>query len=158
MIGENDAKPGPGEMIISVITGKVPGYAAGGRCFAAVKDVARGCVNALEKGIIGECYITGGTNLNYKDFFSLIGKIANVKPPKLKIPTFLAITFARIIEFSANIRKKKPMLTASMAKISGDGNYYSSEKAIRELDYPQTDLENALSEAIQWYQTHGYIK
>jgi dihydroflavonol-4-reductase len=50
------------------------------------------------------------------------------------------------------------MLTASMAKISGDGNYYSSEKAIRELDYPQTDLENALSEAIQWYQTHGYIK
>ena len=158
MIGENDAKPGTGEMIISVITGKVPVYAGGGRCFASVKDVARGCVNALEKGQIGECYITGGTNLCYKDFFALIGKIANVNPPKLKIPPFLAMVFAAISEFLANIRKKKPAFTIAMAKISRDGHYYSSEKAIRELDFPQTSLEIALSEAIEWYKTHGYIK
>jgi len=158
MIGENDSKPGPGEMIISVIAGKVPGYAAGGRCFASVKDVADGIVNALEKGRIGECYITGGTNLCYKDFFALIGKIAGVNPPKLKIPTFLAIPFAAIIELFARLRNKKPKLTLAMAKISGDGHYYSSKKAIRELDFPQTSLEKALCEAIAWYKDHGYIK
>jgi dihydroflavonol-4-reductase len=158
MIGENDSKPGSGEMIISVMTGKVPGYAAGGRCFVAVKDVAKGCVNALEKGRIGECYIMGGTNLCYKDFFALIGKIADVDPPKHKIPSFLAIIFAAIIEFMAHLQKKKPTLTTAMAKISGDGHYYSSLKAIRELDFPQTSLETALSEAIEWYKNHGYLK
>jgi len=158
MIGENDSKPGPGEMIISVIAGKVPGYAAGGRCFASVTDVANGIVNALEKGRIGECYITGGTNLCYKDFFALIGKIANVNPPNRNIPTFLAIPFAAIIELLARLRKKKPKLSIAMAKISGDGHYYSSEKAIRELDFPQTSLETALSEAIAWYTSHGYMK
>lgn len=158
MIGTNDSKPGPGEMIISVIKGKVPGYAAGGRCFAAVKDVAHACVSALEKGTIGECYISGGTNLSYKDFFTLIGEIAKVKPPKRNIPTFLAIGFAKILEFFAFIQKKKPALTSAMAKISGDGHYYSSEKAIRELNYTQTSLESALLEAIDWYQSHGYIK
>lgn len=158
MIGENDSKPGPGEMIISVITGKVPGYAAGGRCFSAVKDVAKAAVVALEKGRVGECYITGGTNLCYQDFFGLIGKIANVKPPKMKVSTFFAIIFAAILEFFASFGKKKPKLTIAMAKISGDGHYYSSEKAIRELGYTQTSLETALTEAIAWYKDHGYLK
>jgi dihydroflavonol-4-reductase len=158
MIGDNDSKPGPGEMIISVMRGKVPGYAAGGRCFSAVKDVANATVNAIQKGRVGECYITGGTNLCYKDFFALIGKVANVKPPKLKVSTFFAVIFAGIIEFFASLRKKKPKLSIAMAKISGDGHYYSSEKAIRELDYRQTSVELALTEAIEWYKIHGYIK
>ncbi len=158
MIGENDTKPGPGEMIISVIKGKVPGYAKGGRSFAAVKDVAVATVNALEQGVIGECYITGGTNLNYQEFFGLIGKLANVKAPKRKIPTWFALTFAAIIEGWAKLRKKKPLLTVTMAKISGDGHYYSSSKAIKQLGYIQTPVEVALSEAIKWYETHGYIQ
>lgn len=157
MIGENDSKPGPGEMIISVMKRKVPAYAAGGRSFASVKDAARACVDAIDKGKIAECYIAGGTNLNYKQFFSLIGSIANVKPPRVMIPTFLAIAFAVIIEVVAKLRKRKPLLTINMAKISGDGNYYSSDKAIRELGYQMTDVKVALAEAINWYQTHGYL-
>lgn len=157
MIGENDMKPGPGEMIISVIKGKVPAYAAGGRSFAAVKDVATTIVDAIDRGIIGSCYITGGNNLNYKQFFSLIGKIANVKPPKFQIPTFIAIVFASLLQLVAKLKKKKPMLTVTMARISGDGHYYASNKAIEQLGYVQTDTEIALREAIDWYQAHGYI-
>jgi len=158
MIGENDTKPGPGEMIISVMKRKVPGYSAGGRSFAAVKDVARACVNAIEKGVIGECYITGGTNLNYKQFFSLVAKQAGVKPPKAFIPKFIAVPFAAVVQFFAKIRKKKPLLSVTMARMSGDGHYYSSEKAIKELGYIQTGLDNALAEAIKWYDKHGYLK
>jgi dihydroflavonol-4-reductase len=157
MIGENDAKPGSGEMIISIINRKVPGYSAGGRCFAAVKDVAAACVSALEKGEVGQCYILGGTNLNYKEFFNLVANIAGVKAPKLKIPKFVAIVFASLIELMAKIRKKKPMLTKAMARISGDGHYYSSQKAIEKLGYVQTELKTALSEAIAWYRQHGYL-
>ncbi len=158
MIGENDSKPGPGEMIISVMTRKVPGYATGGRCFSSVKDVAQACVNAIDKGRIGECYITGGTNMCYNDFFSLIGKLTDVRPPKFKIPTWLAILFASLLEFFAFIQKKKPKMSRSMAKISGDGHYYSSNKAIKEIGYQQSNLEDSLSEAIQWYISHGYVQ
>ena len=157
MIGENDAKPGSGEMIISIINRKVPGYSAGGRCFAAVKDVAAACVGALEKGEVGDCYILGGSNLNYKEFFNLVANMAGVKAPKLKIPKFLAIVFASLIELIAKIRKKKPMLKKAMATIFGDGHYYSSAKAIEKLGYVQTKLETALSEAIAWYRQHGYL-
>ena len=157
MIGENDSKPGTGEMILSVMAGKVPGCAKGGRCFAAVKDVAQACVNALEKGRVGQCYITGGTNLCYRDFFALIGQVAKVRPPRRIVPTFLSVPMAAVMEGISRLRRRKPKLTVAMAKISGDGHYYSSLKAIRELDYPQTKLEEALSEAILWYRDHGYI-
>jgi len=157
MIGENDSKPGSGEMIISVIKGKVPGYSAGGRSFAAVKDVARACVAAIEKGDVGACYITGGINLNYKEFFSLVGKVAAVKPPQLKIPKFVAVIFATFIELFAKLRRKKPLLTKTMAKISGDGHYYSSNKAMKELGYIQSGLERALAEAIAYYKHRGYL-
>lgn len=158
MIGEYDAKPGPGEMIISVMKRKVPGYAVGGRCFSSVKDVAKACVNAIDLGKVGECYITGGTNLCYKEFFSLIGSCANVKPPKWKIPTPIAILFAALMEFIAWVVRKKPKLTRAMAKISGDGHYYSSAKAIRELGYSQSNLKDALKEAIEWYIDNGYLE
>lgn len=158
MIGENDSKPGPGELIISVIKGKMPGCPVGGRCYASVKDVASACVNAIDKGKIGECYITGGANLSYKKFYALIGKIANVKPPKIIIPTFITCSLAIVVEFFAKLRKRKPKFTYSVAKISKDGHFYSSKKAIQELDYPQTSLEIALTEAIEWYKNNGYIK
>jgi len=158
MIGEHDSRIGTGEMILSVINGEVPGYAAGGRCFAAVKDVAHACVNALTKGNIGEYYIAGGTNLCYKDFFELVAQIGGVKSPRLKIPGWLEIGVAAILELIAKIRKRKPKLTVTMAKISKDGHYFSSQKAIRELDLPQTELKKALQEAISWYGKHGYIK
>ncbi len=158
MIGDNDTKPGSGEMILKVIEEKVPGYAKGGRCFAAVKDVAVAAVNAIEKGKIGECYITGGTNMCYKDFFELVAHIAHVKPPKKMIPTWLAVMFGGLLEFIAKLRRKKPMLTRTMAKISGDGHYYSSKKAIKALNMPQTKLEDAVTEAITWFMVNGYIK
>lgn len=157
MIGENDTKPGPGEMIISVIKHKVPGYSAGGRSFAAVKDVALACVNAIDKGLIGECYITGGTNMNYKQFFSLIADKVGVKSPKIFIPKFVAVPFAALMQLAAKVRKRKPLLSVTMARMSGDGHYYSSNKAIKELGYEQTGLDKALDEAVKWYDEHGYL-
>ena len=158
MIGAGDAKPGTGEMILSVVDQKVPGYAAGGRSFAAVKDVAVACVNAIEQGQNGECYITGGTNLSYKSFFKLVAEIAGVRPPKRKVPYFLARVFAGLLEGIAKIRKTKPLLSIAMVRISKDGHYYASHKAIENLNYPQTDLIIALTEAIDWYDSNGYIK
>ena len=34
--------------------------------------------------------------------------------------------------------------------------YVSSEKAIYELGLPQTPVEQALAEAVAWFEDHGY--
>ncbi len=158
MIGENDSKPGSGQMIISIINQNVPGYAKGGRCFAPVKDVANAIVNAIDLGEVGQCYITGGKNLTYHEFFHMISQMTKVKEPKIKFPYMLSVIAACMMQIKAYFSHRKPKLTIAMAKISRDGHYYSSDKAIKDLNYQMTDLEVALQEAIHWYETNGYIK
>ncbi|MDD4184856.1 MAG: hypothetical protein PHI01_05540, partial [Candidatus Izemoplasmatales bacterium] len=70
----------------------------------------------------------------------------------------IAILFAALMEFITWVVRKKPKLTRAMAKISGDGHYYSSAKAIRELGYSQSNLKDALKEAIEWYIDNGYLE
>ena len=78
MVGEYDSKPGSGEMVLAIMNQRVPSYASGGRCVAYVGDVAIAAVNAISKGEPGECYIAGGENLCYKDFFKMIAEYAGL--------------------------------------------------------------------------------
>ena len=43
-----------------------------------------------------------------------------------------------------------------MALVACDGQYFSSAKAVAELNMPQTDIEIAISEAYDWFVKHGY--
>ena len=89
MFGAYDSKPGAGQMILSVYAGKTPGYTSGGKSYVAARDVAAAAANALERGEYGQCYITGGENLDYGEAFRLIAGTLGVKAPGLKIPNFL---------------------------------------------------------------------
>jgi dihydroflavonol-4-reductase len=157
MIGEADRKPGSGAMIVSLLKRKVPGFTKGGRSFAPVKDVAHAAVQALTKGQPGSCYIVGGTNMTYQNFFQLVSRIANVKPPKRYIPSFLAVITAFFMELIAKIKNKPPLLTVAMARLSSQGHYYDSSKAIAELGYEMTRIETAVEEAITWFRKNGYV-
>ena len=157
MIGPYDVKPSSGKMIISVIQGKVPGYAPGGRNFAYVRDVAQAIVNAVTMGRLGECYILGGTNLSYKQMFGKIASIFNVKPPKLGIPAFAVLIYGRILSIVGNMSGKEPVISYPLGVISNELHYYSSAKAVKELNMPQTDIEFAINEAVDWFKQENYL-
>jgi len=36
--------------------------------------------------------------------------------------------------------------------------FFDPSKAIRELELPQTPVEDALREAVEWYWVHGYAR
>ena len=157
MIGEFDSVPGSGKMITTVVKHEVPGYSRGGRCVVYAGDVAQAAINALHNGRLGECYIAGGENLTYKEFFDLITDLAGVSPIRIKIPMTLMLLFSSFLEFMAKINKKPPLLSRTMAEISGDKNYYSSQKAINELNLPQTPIREAIERSIGYFKEVGYI-
>ncbi len=157
MIGPYDVKPSSGKMIISVIQGKVPGYAPGGRNFVYVKDVANAIVSAITKGRVGECYLAAGVNLSYQDMFSRIAKIFNVKPPTLGIPGFAVLIYGRILSIVGKITKKEPVISYPLALISNEYHYYSNKKAVNELGMPETDIEFAINEAVEWFKEEKYL-
>ncbi len=158
MLGAYDSKPGSGAMILAIYNKKVPGYSPGGKNYVYVNDVATAIVNAIDKGRIGECYILGNKNMNYKEAFTLMANTVGVKPPKIKLPAFLAKTYGALSTAIAKTFGTTPTVSYNMAKIACDGHYFSVEKAVKELGLPQTSIEFAVKEAYDWFIENGYIK
>ena len=157
MIGPYDSRPSSGAMIVAAAKGKVPGYTRGGKNWVAVKDVAEGICQALEKGRIGECYIMGHQNLSYQEAFKIISGVVGRKPPAIPIPDFLAKAGGFMGSALASMTNRPPKLSYPMAWISCDGHYFSPEKAVKELQMPQTPLKIAVEEAFEWFCENGYI-
>jgi dihydroflavonol-4-reductase len=156
MIGPYDSKPSSGTMIMSVATSKVPGYTRGGKNYIYVKDVAVGIVNAFDMGEIGECYILGNNNMSYNEAFSMIADTLDAKRPGFYLPPSLAIIYSLIAEILSRLTGKPPDVSLPMAKLANDDCYYSSDKARKSLNLPQTDISIAILECHHWLQTNGY--
>lgn len=156
MWGPYDSKPGAGAMILAIYNKKVPAFAPGGRNYIYVKDVCVAIANALTKGKIGECYITGNENLNYKEAFTKIATVVGVKPPSFTIPGVLSKTYGWIGTQVGTITGKAPTVSYAMAQISCDDHYFSSQKAVTELGMPQTKIEIAIEDCFQWLEKNGY--
>ncbi len=156
MFGPYDSKPGAGAMILAIHSQKVPGYASGGRNYIAAKDVAVAIANALTMGRIGECYIAGHQNLNYKEAFETIAEVVGVKAPTLKIPAFASKIYGAMGSTYGNLFNKQPQVSYAMAKISSDEHFFSAQKAIDELNLPQTDIKIAIKECFDWLKENKY--
>lgn len=157
MIGPYDSKPGFGAIIIAICKERMPGCAVGGRNYIYVNDVAFGIANALEKSRIGETYIMGNQNLSYREIFDKIAHVVGVTSPKYKFPPFLIKALGLVSSIFSKITGKPPLFTPAVARIACDEHYYTAEKAIDELNLPQTSIEEAIREAYIWFKDNGYL-
>lgn len=158
MFGPYDSKPGSGKMILAIAEGKLPAYTSGGKNFVYAKDVAVAVVNGLKKGRVGECYIAGNENLNFKEITSLIANEVNSKPPKMATPDAVIKLAGWLSSALGSTFKFEPRISYPMALIACDGQYFSSQKAVRELNMPQTDIRIAVRETYKWFQENGYVE
>lgn len=156
MIGPGDSKPGSGAMMLRLRGRKFLPVSKGGRNFVAVKDVAQAAVNALKKGRIGECYICGNENLPYNTVFPLFAGIMGMNVPNVSIPSFFVLAYGAFSSVAAKITGKVPHVSFMMSRTSIKGSYYSTDKAIKELDLPQTPVKIAADEAYKWFEENGY--
>jgi dihydroflavonol-4-reductase len=157
MLGKYDNGNSSNKMILYMYKGKVPGYSPGGKNYVHVRDVAHAAVNALTLGREGECYITGGVNLSYRDSFRLIAETLNVKPPRLKMPRMVSIAFGVIQSIGSAVTSRPPAVSYRMARIGCEECYYSPQKAIRELQMPQTPIEQGILDSIEWFRERGLV-
>ncbi|MGI9533641.1 MAG: SDR family oxidoreductase [Thermodesulfobacteriota bacterium] len=137
---------------------KFPGYMDGTLNIVDVEDVAEGHILAAEKGKVGEKYILGNANLNIKEYFELLEKVSGVKAPGIKIPYFVAYGTAYLVE--RVIGKSFPNYTTmdlDSVKLSKFNWHVDCSKAISELGYKQTPIEETLSKTVEWFKNNGYL-
>ena len=156
-IGPGDVKPTPtGQMIVDFLRGKMWAYLDTGLNLVPVKDVAVGHRLARDRGHPGQRYILGGPNLSLREIFTLLGRIAGVRPPRLKVSPDLILPLAVALEWIADRSGRPPAIAADAIRMARKRMFFDPGKAIQELGLPQSSVEDALDQAARWFRANRY--
>ncbi len=158
LIGPYDVKPSSGKQILLIAKRRLPFYIEGKMNLVDVRDVARGMVDLLERGRIGERYILGGVNTTGKEFNRQVARQAGVRPPLLPMPFFIShwgskagdILFAKLL-------RRDPPVPGFFVEVLREMHHYDITKARKELGYKPGPIEPAIRDALQWFRTHHYL-
>lgn len=157
-IGPGDHKPTPtGKIIVDFLNGKMPAYLNTGLNLVHVRDVAQGHLLAMERGRIGHKYILGNQNMTLAGIFRLLEQISHLPAPRFRLPYRPVLCLAYINSVLSKITGSEPVIPFEGVKMAKRHMFFDSSKAIRELGLPQTSVQCALEEAVEWYETNGYI-
>jgi nucleoside-diphosphate-sugar epimerase len=138
------------------------GYIGGGRflgAFTYVENLADGLILAGTKpDASGEIFvITDGSAHTWRDYFELLCRELNIKPPPYSIPPWLVHTLAWTLESVyrlLRIRSRPPVTRYLAAHLTHD-YHFSIEKASRILGYsPAISFENAVRATADWYKAY----
>jgi dihydroflavonol-4-reductase len=158
--GPGDRAPTPtGTMILSVLKGQAKNYWQGGVCPVDVRDVARGHILAMEKGRVGQSYCLTNTEANSsnKDLLGLIGKIAGMEGvASQEVSAKVMLRVAWLMEMWSKVSGKAPMTTVKNTRYILQEGYVDASKAITELGMPQSPIETAIEDSINWFRENGY--
>jgi len=159
-VGPYDMRPTPtGRFILSFLNHRMPAYVNTGLNLVNVEDVARGHILALEKGRVGERYILGNQNLTFRAVLEMLGRLAGIRPPRVRIPFFLALAMGYFSEFFVGrVLRKTPWVTIEAVKAAREIRFFDCSKAIQELGFAPTPVEEGLEKAVRWFKENGYVK
>jgi len=156
-IGPWEVRPTPtGQLILDYLLRRMFATLDTGLNLVHVADVARGHLLAAQRGHVGEKYILGCHNLSLTEIFRILESVTGIRAPRVRMPHALIYVVALVNEGVARATGRPPRVPLSGVRMARKHMYFSAAKAVRELGLPQTPVEPALREAVDWFVAHGY--
>jgi dihydroflavonol-4-reductase len=158
-IGPFDIKPTPtGRIIVEAARGRIPASIETGLNVVHVDDVAAGHLQARTFGEVGRRYILGGDNLALADILVHIARQTGRDRKLWRLPRRPLFPIAVAAEILARFTGREPMITVDALKMARWRMWFSSARAERELGYRHRPAEQALDDALTWFQAQGYCR
>ena len=118
----------------------LPAYFDFGLNVVETDDVISGIIAAIKRGRPGERYLLTGENVDANRVFELSTKYFGIKKPGAKIPIWVLIPIAWLVELIAKIRHKRPKFHRGLARLARLRFFYTNDKAKRELGFDPKPL------------------
>jgi dihydroflavonol-4-reductase len=152
-VGDHDFKPTPtGKIILDYISGRMPAFLDTGLNFVDVADTARGHLQALETGRIGERYILGCENLTLRQLFLKLEQWSGVRAPGVRIPYALTYGAGVISTAWSSVTGREPRVPLDAVRMARKKMFVRHDKAQRELGYAPGPVDAAFQRAIEWFR------
>jgi dihydroflavonol-4-reductase len=148
----------PTRMILDFINAKIPAYLNCQFNLVDVRDVAMGHMLAAKYGRPGERYILGHENMTLGELLRLMEDITGLTMPKISVPYWLALIAGVFSELTADyITHRSPRASLTGVRLACHPMHFDSGKAIKELNFPQSSLRQALTDEVAWLDNEGLV-
>jgi NAD+-dependent farnesol dehydrogenase len=146
--------------IIPFLNGTMPfGMAIRAWSYAFVQDVVQGFVKVVEGNPPSRRYILGGDNRSGQQFYLALQTATGRKPPRWNIPLGVAFAAGYGEYLLAELFGRQPtLLTHEVVRIYRRSWTYDSARAVRELGYAVTPLEEGLKHLVAWLKSAGHVR
>lgn len=135
------------------VEGKLPALVGANTTYTYVyvRDAAEAIVRALlHENSIGRKYLIGNQRATTREYFKMIGRIADVRIPDRNIPEAWLFPIAKGMETLSRLTKRRPVLPLDVLKTTAAGSLlFDASRSVDELKMTYTSLETALTEAIE---------
>lgn len=157
VIGPGDIHFHGGQLIRDVHKKRVFFSISGGMNVVYINDVVQGHIEAARRGRIGERYILCGENLTFEENLTRIAEIVGGWTPRFQLPAKFVQWLSAAVETTSDMLHIKPWITKELFAGIGINNYYTSEKAQRELGYSITPFKEAVEKTFRWYKEQHFL-
>ncbi|MDO5602968.1 MAG: NAD-dependent epimerase/dehydratase family protein [Oscillospiraceae bacterium] len=141
------------QMVEDYLLRRLPACVKGGYDFVDVRDVARGCLLAAEKGKSGECYILSNRHYDVKEVLGMVRENAGGRRLPV-LPMWMAKMAAPLLGWYAKLKKERPLYTRYSLYTLSSNDRFSHDKATKELGWQPRDLSETIADTVTWIQEH----
>ncbi len=119
--------------------------------YVYVRDAAEAIARALlQDDTVGRKYLIGDQRATTREYFNMIGELADVPIPTLNIPESWLLPAARVMSWISKRTGSRPVIPLDVIKTTAAGSLlFKPDRAINELQMCYTPLQQALAESVQ---------
>lgn len=158
ILGPNDHAVGETtDTLVKIIKGEMPIGMQGSFNLCDVRDLAAGCIAAVDKGRVGEAYILANETVTLKDMCEMLHEECNCQKIKFYLPLDWADKIAHTLEKKAEKTGEKPMMTTFSVYNLARNNEFDYSKAKEELGYTTRSYKETIHDEVEWLKEEGLI-
>lgn len=154
MIGDYDLKPSSGVLLLAGFRKRIMAAPKGGKSFVAAKDAAKAIANALTLGSNGQTYLLTGSNMSLRDLYALQASTMGYRQTFIDLPNWMVSIAGRLGDLLRMCHIKTQLSTRNVRQLMVM-EYYDNQKAIRELQMPQTPIHEAIKDFFDWWNNNN---
>jgi dihydroflavonol-4-reductase len=148
---------GTGEIMLSVLRGRLPVMVESRISLVDIDDCARGHLLAAERGVPGERYLLSGFTTTVSGALDLASQILGRSVDVRILPLWTTRLGAGVVEVVARTRGRPPRFCREMVRVISHGHAYDGSRATRDLGLVYSIPADTIRRMVEWFQAEGLL-
>jgi len=143
-----------GQLIFDFSNGRLKSYVDGAYDFVDVRDVARGLIQAAEKGKSGRHYILSGEQVQVPELMDELALDIGYPAPTYRIPATIARIAGVFASVYYRLLNRPPVFTAYSIDVLKSNSSVASIRAKEEIGFTSRPWRESIKDQVEWFRTN----